>query len=391
MKKGHFGDFGGQYVSETLMPSLYELEEAYKKIVPSQEFQKQFKDIAKNYIGRETPLYFAEKLSEKLGKGKIFLKREDLCHTGAHKVNNTLGQCLLAKMMGKKRVIAETGAGQHGVATATLCALLGLDCEVYMGKEDVERQKLNVYRMELLGAKVIPVTAGSMTLKDAMNEALRDWVTNVQNTFYCIGTVAGPHPYPSIVRDFQSVIGKEVKKQIKAYGIEKPNYVVACVGGGSNAMGLFYPFAKDESVKMIGVEAAGHGVKTKQHAASICAGSKGVLHGNMTYLIQDNNGQILHTHSISAGLDYPGIGPEHAYYYNSGRADYVPVTDKEALKGFQLLCETEGIIPALESSHAIGYLPKLAKKLKKNDVVVVNLSGRGDKDMETVVKALGFE
>lgn len=385
-KKGHFGPFGGQYVSETLMPALGELEIAYKKIAQSKSFKKEFQQIAKDYIGRQTPLYFAQKLSKKLGL-RIYLKREDLCHTGAHKVNNTLGQCLLAKKMGKKRIIAETGAGQHGVATATLCAKLDLECEVYMGAEDIERQALNVQRMRLLGAKVIPVTSGSQTLKDALNEALRDWVSNVHSTFYCIGTVAGPHPYPTMVRDFQSIIGQETKQQLKKLGHTRPDYVVACIGGGSNAMGIFYPFVKDKKVRLIGVEAAGHGVKTKFHAASIGGGSMGVLHGNMTYLLQDKDGQITPTHSISAGLDYPGVGPEHAFYHHSKRAEYVSVTDKEALKSFQDLCEIEGIIPALESSHATAYLPKLAKRAKKNAIVVVNLSGRGDKDLHTVINA----
>lgn len=388
--KGHFGIFGGQYVSETLMPALAELEKSYDRIATSAAFKKEFAFLAKNYVGRPTPLYFAERLSKKLGKAKIFLKREDLCHTGAHKVNNTLGQCLLAKKMGKKRVIAETGAGQHGVATATMCALFDLKCEVYMGAEDVERQMLNVHRMKLLGATVHPVKSGTKTLKDAMNEALRDWVTNVRDTFYCIGTVAGPHPYPSMVRDFQSIIGVEVKKQLKSYGITRPDYLVACIGGGSNAMGLFHPFAKDPKVKIIGVEAGGLGLNTTQHAASLNAGSKGVLHGNMTYLLQDEFGQIIPTHSISAGLDYPGVGPEHAYYHETGRATYVTVTDDQALQGFQMLCQTEGIIPALESSHAVAYLPELCQRVKKNAVIVVNLSGRGDKDMNTVVKALGF-
>lgn len=383
-RKGHFGEFGGQYVSETLMPALAELELAYKKIAKSREFKKEFDFIAKNYIGRPTPLYFAEKLSQKYG-AKIFLKREDLCHTGAHKVNNTLGQCLLAKKMGKKRIIAETGAGQHGVATATLCAKLDLQCEVYMGAEDIERQAPNVDRMRLLGAKVIPVTSGSQTLKDALNEALRDWVTNVRTTFYCIGTVAGPHPYPIMVRDFQSVIGNEVKQQIKKFGINKPDILVACIGGGSNAMGLFYPFVKDSEVKLIGVEAAGLGVKTGKHAASISAGSIGVLHGNMTYLLQDKFGQIIPTHSVSAGLDYPGVGPEHAYFHQTGRAQYVSVTDAEALEAFHFLTRTEGIIPALESSHAIAYLPKLCRSEGKGKTIVVNLSGRGDKDLNTVM------
>lgn len=385
-KKGHIGEFGGKYVAETLMPALYELEEAYKNIASTKSFKSEFLDLAKNYIGRPTSLYEAVNLSRYLGGARIFFKREDLCHTGAHKVNNTLGQCLLAKKMGKPRVIAETGAGQHGVATATMCALLNLECEVYMGKEDVERQSLNVFRMKLLGAKVHAVESGTATLKDAMNEALRDWVTNVRNTFYCIGTVAGPHPYPKLVRDFQSIIGKETKKQLKKLGIERPNYLVACIGGGSNAMGLFYPFVDDQKVELIGVEAAGDGIKTGRHAASLSAGRVGVLHGNKTYLLQDREGQVQATHSISAGLDYPGVGPEHAFYKQIGRAKYVSVTDKQAMKGLELLSQTEGIIPALETAHAIGYLPKLAKKTKSSEVIVVNLSGRGDKDMGTVAK-----
>lgn len=385
--RSHFGEFGGQYVSETLMPALKELETAYRQFCSTSEFQNQFDDIAKNFIGRPTPLYLAEKLSQKFNQ-RIFLKREDLCHTGAHKVNNTLGQCLLAKLMGKKRIIAETGAGQHGVATATLCAKLDLDCEVYMGAEDVERQFLNVQRMKMLGAKVIPVTSGSQTLKDALNEALRDWVSNVRSTFYCIGTVAGPHPYPTMVRDFQSVIGLETRSQLRKLGINRPDYLVACIGGGSNAMGLFHPFSKDLDVKLIGVEAAGLGLKTKHHAASICGGSKGVLHGNMTYLVQDQKGQITPTHSISAGLDYPGVGPEHAFFHDAGRAQYVAVTDREALEGVKLLTRMEGIIPALESAHAIAFLPKLAGKIPNNSVIVVNLSGRGDKDMHTIIKEL---
>lgn len=387
--KGHFGRFGGQYVAETLMPALVELESAYLKIAKSKSFREEFNALAKDFIGRPTPLYFAQKLSQKLGL-RIFLKREDLCHTGAHKINNTLGQCLLALKMGKKRVIAETGAGQHGVATAAICAKLGLSCEVYMGAVDVARQALNVKRMELLGARVIPVHSGSKTLKDALNEALRDWVTNVCETFYCIGTVAGPHPYPVMVRDFQSVIGRETKVQLKKIGITRPDYLVACIGGGSNAMGLFYPFVKDASVKLIGVEAAGQGLKSGKHAASISAGSVGVLHGNMTYLLQDKNGQILETHSISAGLDYPGVGPEHAYYHDAKRATYVSVTDNEAIQAVTLLSRLEGIIPALESAHAIAYLAKLRRHMPKNPVVVVNLSGRGDKDMDTLVHRVKF-
>lgn len=388
-KNGHFGEFGGRYVSETLMPALRELEVAYKRHVRTKEFKKEFDQLAKDYIGRPTPLYFAKRLTQELGGGRIYLKREDLCHTGAHKVNNTLGQCLLAKKMGKPRVIAETGAGQHGVATATMCALLGLECEVYMGAEDIERQSLNVFRMKLLGAKVHSVESGTKTLKDAMNEALRDWVTNVRHTFYCIGTVAGPHPYPTIVRDFQSVIGTETKQQLSKLKL-KADYLLACIGGGSNAMGLFYPFVKDTKVKLIGLEAGGEGIHTKFHAASMSAGSVGVLHGNKTYLLQDKNGQVIPTHSISAGLDYPGVGPEHAQFKDTGRAQYFPVTDKEAMQGLELLCQTEGIIPALESAHAIGYLIKWAPKTSKNSVIVVNLSGRGDKDMVSIAKAKGI-
>lgn len=388
---GHFGQFGGRYVSETLMPALLELEAAYARIKKDKVFQRQFNHYARHYIGRPTPLYFARKLTEKLGGAKIYIKREDLCHTGAHKVNNTLGQCLMAKMMGKPRVIAETGAGQHGVATATMAALLDLKCEVFMGEEDVKRQSLNVFRMKLLGAKVHAVTSGSKTLKDAMNEALRDWVTNVRDTFYCIGTVAGPHPYPMMVRDFQSVIGRETKRQLKELGEKEPDYLVACIGGGSNAMGLFYPYLRQSHVKMIGVEAAGLGIKTSKKAASIGAGTVGVLHGNKTYLLQDKNGQIIETHSISAGLDYPGVGPEHAYFHETGRAQYVSVTDKEALQGFKMLCEIEGIIPALESAHAVAYLSKLVPQTSKDEVIVVNLSGRGDKDMNTVATAMGVK
>lgn len=388
-KKGHFGIFGGQYVAETLMPALLELEVAYQKISKDKSFQKEFDDYAKNYVGRPTPLYFAERLTKKFGKAKIYLKREDLCHTGAHKVNNTLGQCLLAKKMGKPRIIAETGAGQHGVATATMCALLDLKCEVYMGAEDVERQSLNVLRMKLMGATVHSVHSGTKTLKDAMNEALRDWVTNVRNTYYCIGTVAGPHPYPTLVRDFQSVIGIETKKQLKEYGEKNPDYILACVGGGSNAMGIFYPFVDDPKVKLIGLEAGGLGLKA--HASSLSYGKVGVLHGNKTYLLQNRDGQITGTHSISAGLDYPGVGPEHAFYKEIKRASYIPVTDKEALDGLKMLSQYEGIIPALESAHAVAYLNKLAPKTKKNEVIVVNISGRGDKDMITVAKIMGVK
>lgn len=390
-KSGHFGEFGGRYVAETLMPALIELEEAYKKFSKDKSFRKEFDEYARVYVGRPTPLYFAKRLTEKLRGAKIYLKREDLCHTGAHKINNTLGQCLMAKKMGKPRVIAETGAGQHGVATATMCALLGLQCEVFMGREDMHRQSLNVFRMRLLGAKVTEVTSGTQTLKDAMNEALRDWVTNVRTTFYCIGTVAGPHPYPMIVRDLQSIIGKETKRQLKKLGEKEPDYLVACIGGGSNAMGLFYPYVRNLSVKFIGVEAAGMGLQSNKHAASLIAGRVGILHGNKTYLLQDKDGQIKTTHSISAGLDYPGVGPEHALFKETGRCQYVSVTDREALEGFKVLSETEGIIPALESAHAVGYLFKLAGETKKNEVIVVNLSGRGDKDMNTVAEVMGVK
>ncbi|MBI2335543.1 MAG: tryptophan synthase subunit beta [Deltaproteobacteria bacterium] len=385
-KHGHFGEFGGKFVAETLMPALAELEAAYRRFSKDAAFKKTFADYARHYVGRPTPLYFAKNLSEHLKGPKIYLKREDLCHTGAHKVNNTLGQVLLAKRMGKKRVIAETGAGQHGVATATMCALLDIPCEVYMGEEDIHRQSLNVFRMKLLGAKVLSVTSGTRTLKDALNEALRDWITNIQTTYYCLGTVAGPHPYPVMVRDFQAVIGREVKKQLLQQEGRLPNALVACVGGGSNAMGIFYPFIKDTKVKFIGVEAAGLGLHTKQHAATLVKGEVGVLHGSKSYLLQDADGQILPTHSISAGLDYPGVGPEHSYLKQTGRAQYVAVTDDEAMEGFDLLTRLEGILPALESSHALGYLKKLAKQLDRRAVVVVNLSGRGDKDMGTVAE-----
>lgn len=390
-KRGHFGEFGGRYVAETLMPALLELETAYQKVSRDRRFHEEFDVLAKDYVGRPTPLYLAQRLSEKLGRGRIYLKREDLCHTGAHKINNTLGQCLLAKRMGKKRVIAETGAGQHGVATATMCALLGLACEVFMGHEDMLRQSLNVFRMRLLGATVTPVYSGTKTLKDAMNEALRDWVTNVRTTFYCIGTVAGPHPYPMIVREFQSVIGREVKSQLRSIGRKKPDWLVACIGGGSNALGLFAPFISDKGVRLVGVEAAGEGLRTGRHAASLIAGRIGVLHGNKTYLLQDRDGQIRPTHSISAGLDYPGVGPEHAYLKETKRCEYVSVTDREALGGLKELSETEGIIPALESAHAVAYLKKLARRMGKKDIVVVNLSGRGDKDMNTVAREMGVK
>ncbi len=390
-KQGHFDIFGGRYVAETLMPALFELEEAYAKIRKDPSFKKEFDDLAKSYIGRPTPLYYAKRLSEKLGKAKIYLKREDLCHTGAHKVNNTLGQILLARRMGKKRVIAETGAGQHGVATATLCALFGIPCEVYMGEEDVHRQSLNVFRMKLLGAKVIPVSSGSKTLKDALNEALRDWITNIQTTYYCIGSVTGPHPYPMIVRDFQSIIGKEARKQIIQIEKRLPDALVACVGGGSNAMGLFYPFIHDSKVKLLGVEAGGSGVKSGKHAATLLGGKIGVLHGSKSYLLQDREGQVIPTHSISAGLDYPGIGPEHSYLFETKRAEYHAITDKEAMEGFDLLTKYEGIIPALESAHAIGFLKRYVPKLAAGSIVIVNLSGRGDKDMGTVAEVKGVK
>ena len=388
-KKGHFGIFGGRYVPETLMPALLELEKAYEHYRRDREFREEYEYYLRQYVGRPNPLYFAEKLTRKLGGARIYLKREDLNHTGAHKVNNTIGQGLLAKRMGKKRVIAETGAGQHGVATATIAALFGMSCEVFMGEEDTRRQALNVFRMRLLGATVTPVTAGTATLKDAMNEAMRNWVTTIADTFYVIGTVAGPHPYPMMVRDFQAVIGKEVKKQHRKLEGRLPDYLVACVGGGSNALGLFYPFIKDKNVRMIGVEAAGNGIATGRHAAPLCAGSPGILHGNLTYLLQDKHGQITHAHSISAGLDYPGVGPEHSWMKDSGRAEYVSVTDTEALEGFKMLTQEEGIMPALESSHAIAYLMKLAPGLSKEKTIVVCLSGRGDKDIHTVADAMG--
>jgi tryptophan synthase beta chain len=388
---GHFGRFGGRYVSETLIPALLELEEAYNHYRNDKEFQEEFAYYLRQYVGRPNPLYFAQKLTEKLGGAKIYLKREDLNHTGAHKVNNTIGQGLLAKRMGKKRVIAETGAGQHGVASATVAALFGMECEVFMGEEDIRRQSLNVFRMKLLGAKVTPVTSGTATLKDAMNEALRHWVTYVDNTFYIIGTVAGPHPYPVMVRDFQAIIGDEARAQhLEAEG-KLPDYLVAAVGGGSNAIGLFHAFREDKDVKMVGVEAAGFGIESGKHAAPLCAGTVGVLHGNKTYLLQDQFGQIAHAHSISAGLDYPGVGPEHAYLKDSGRASYVSVTDDEALAAFQLLTREEGIIPALESSHAVAHAVRLAPTLSKEQTIVICLSGRGDKDIHTVADVMGVK
>ncbi len=375
---GHFGDYGGRYISETLMPAIIELEEFYKKIRKDNSFKKEFNYYLKNYVGRPSPLFYAKRLSD-IYKSEIYLKREDLNHTGAHKINNTIGQALLAVKMGKKRIIAETGAGQHGVATATVCALFDLECEIFMGKKDVERQEQNVFRMELLGAHVNSVESGSQTLKYAMNEALRDWIANVKNTYYMIGTVAGPHPYPQIVRDFQSVIGKEILKQIK----KLPDIMIACVGGGSNAMGMFYPFIKYDKVKMYGVEAGGLGIKTGMHAASISGGRPGVLHGNKTYLLQDEFGRIKNAHSIAAGLDYPGVGPEHSYFADKKRIIFDSVTDEEAVSAFQMLCKLEGIIPALESAHAIAYLEKIKSGIKGKSVII-NLSGRGDKDMHTV-------
>lgn len=383
-KNGHFGTYGGRYVSETLMPALLELEDAFNSYKNEPSFKKELNYYLKQYVGRENPLYYAERFSRHLGGAKIYLKREDLNHTGAHKINNTIGQILLAKRMGKSRIIAETGAGQHGVATATVAALFGLECVVYMGTEDIKRQSMNVFRMKLLGAHVRPVSSGSNTLKDAMNEALRDWITNVRTTFYIIGSVAGPHPYPVMVREFQKIIGEETKRQILAQENKLPNYLVACVGGGSNAIGIFYPFIQHKDVRMIGVEAAGLGLRSGEHSASVCAGKIGVLHGNKTYLLQDTHGQINLAHSIAAGLDYPGVGPEHSYLHDIKRVDYVSVTDKEALKGFETLTLTEGIMPALESAHAIAYVMKLSPKLKKNDVIIVNLSGRGDKDIHIV-------
>jgi tryptophan synthase beta chain len=387
---GHFGRYGGRFVAETLMQPLAELESMYRSLRDDPEFLTEFDEDLRHYVGRPSPLYLARRWSDRLDGARVYLKREDLNHTGAHKINNTVGQALLAKRMGKTRVIAETGAGQHGVATATVAARLGMECVVYMGSEDIERQAINVYRMKLLGAEVVPVTSGSKTLKDALNEALRDWVTNVDNTFYIIGTVAGPHPYPAMVRDFQAVIGREARAQMLEQAGRLPDVLVACVGGGSNAMGLFYPFLADRDVALYGVEAAGHGLSTGQHAAPLCAGRPGVLHGNRTYLMEDDDGQILPTHSISAGLDYPGVGPEHAWLKDSGRAQYVAVTDDEALRGFHDLTRTEGIMPALESSHALAYTAKLAPTLRRDQSIVVNLSGRGDKDIHTVAAREGI-
>lgn len=389
--KGHFGAFGGRFVSETLMDSLMTLEREYLRLKDDPEFQAAFdKDLA-DYVGRPSPLYFAERLTRETGGAQIWLKREDLNHTGAHKVNNTIGQALLASFLGKKRVIAETGAGQHGVATATVCARLGLECHVFMGSEDVKRQSLNVYRMKLLGATVHAVESGTKTLKDAMNDAMRDWVANVDETFYIIGTVAGPHPYPLLVRDFQSVIGRETRRQSLEKTGKLPDALVACVGGGSNAIGMFYPFLTDESVELYGVEAGGLGIETGQHAAPLCAGRPGVLHGNRTYLMEDENGQIAGTHSVSAGLDYPGVGPEHSWLKDIGRANYVSVTDEEALDGFRKLTRIEGIMPALESAHAVAYALKLAATMDKDQMLVINVSGRGDKDIHTIAQLDGIE
>jgi len=389
--RGYFGDYGGKFVPETLMPVLDELETAYGEAKRDPSFWAEFDSLSRDYSGRPTPLYFAERLTKHCGGAQIFLKREDLLHTGAHKMNNALGQGLLARRMKKQRIIAETGAGQHGVAAATICAKLGLDCIVYMGEEDVQRQTINVFRMKLLGAEVRPVSSGTRTLKDAINEAIRDWVTNVRNTYYLLGSVVGPHPYPSMVRDFQSIIGKEAREQILTKRNSLPDYIIACVGGGSNAIGIFHPFVNDKNVKLIGVEAAGRGIRTGKHAASLVAGTVGVLHGTKSYVLQDDAGQILGTHSISAGLDYPGVGPEHSYYKSTGRATYVAVDDKEALEAFQLLCRTEGIIPALEPAHAISYAAKMAGSLSKEQIIIVNLSGHGDKDMDIIVKALGVK
>ena len=389
--RGHFGPYGGVFVAETLSHALDELREAYERCRRDPAFMAEFHSELKHYVGRPSPVYHARRWSAMLGGAQIYLKREDLNHTGAHKINNTIGQALLARHMGKKRVIAETGAGMHGVASATVAARFGMKCVVYMGSEDIKRQAQNVYRMKLLGAEVVPVESGSKTLKDALNEAMRDWVTNVEDTFYILGTVAGPHPYPMMVRDFQSVIGEECKLQMPEMIGRQPDAVIACVGGGSNAMGIFYPYIKDEKVRLIGVEAAGEGLASGKHAASLCAGKPGVLHGNRTYLLQDANGQITETHSVSAGLDYPGVGPEHAWLKDQHRAEYVAITDDEALKAFSDLCHYEGIIPALESAHAVAYAVKIAPSMPKDKALLVNLSGRGDKDMQTVADRMGIK
>ena len=389
--RGHFGPYGGSFVAETLSHALAELNEAYAKYSHDPEFLDEFRYELKHFVGRPSPIYHAKRWSDQIGGAQIYFKREDLNHTGAHKINNVIGQALLAKRMGKPRIIAETGAGQHGVATATICARFGLECVIYMGSEDVKRQAQNVYRMKLLGATVVPVESGSKTLKDALNEAMRDWVTNIENTFYIIGTVAGPHPYPMMVRDFQSVIGEECLVQMPEMTGRQPDYVLACIGGGSNAMGIFYPYIDEKNVKLVGVEAAGEGIESGKHAASLSAGFAGVLHGNRTYLLQDANGQIIETHSVSAGLDYPGVGPEHAWLKDLGRAQYVSITDDEAIAAFHDTCRIEGIIPALESSHAIAYATKLAATLPKDQIILVNLSGRGDKDMHTVAERMGLD
>jgi tryptophan synthase beta chain len=388
---GHFGQFGGRYVAETLMPLILEVEKAYEAAKNDSAFWQEFDDLARDYVGRPSPLYFAQPTTEALGGAKIYMKRDELNHTGAHKINNCLGQILLARRMGKTRIIAETGAGQHGVATATVCARFGLPCTIFMGAKDIERQKPNVFRMKLLGAEVRPCTSGAGTLKDAMNDALRDWVANVEDTFYIIGTVAGPHPYPAMVRDFQSVIGTELKEQMMEKEGRLPDTLIASIGGGSNAMGLFAPFIKDEQVRLIGVEAAGHGIDTDKHAASLIGGKPGILHGNKTYLLQDADGQICEAHSISAGLDYPGIGPEHSFLKDSGRAEYVAITDNEALEGFKACTKYEGIIPALEPSHAFAHVMKIAPNLPSDHIIVMNMCGRGDKDIFTVAEALGFD
>lgn len=390
-KKGRFGRFGGQYVPETLMNALIELEEYYLKFMNDEDFRKELNYYLTQYAGRPSPLYFAKRMTEELGGGKVYLKREDLNHTGSHKINNVLGQVLMAKKMGKKRVIAETGAGQHGVATATAAALFNLECEIFMGVEDIERQSLNVFRMKMLGANVIPVSSGTGTLKDATNEALRNWAATVDTTFYVLGSVVGPHPYPSMVRDFQRIIGDEIKIQLQEIEGRLPDYLIACVGGGSNAMGMFYPFLENDGVKMFGIEAGGLGLDTGKHAASLTKGSIGVLHGMMSYFLQDEDGQILPVHSISAGLDYPGVGPQHAYLYETGRVEYETITDDEAVEGFKYLTKTEGIIPALESAHAVAYGLKLIPNTKKDEIIVINISGRGDKDVYTVAKYMGVK
>jgi tryptophan synthase beta chain len=387
-ERGYFGKFGGRFVPEVLMDNIDELEKAYTSFKKDKNFRKELDFLLKNYAGRPSPLYFAERLTEKIGGAKIYLKREDMMHTGAHKINNTLGQVLLAKRMGKERIIAETGAGQHGVATATACALLNLECHVYMGSVDVERQKMNVFRMELLGTEVIPVDTGSKTLKDAINAAIRDWVTNVETTYYCIGSVVGPHPYPMMVRDFQSIIGEESKRQMLEKENKLPDVITACVGGGSNAIGIFYPFIQENNVKMIGVEAGGLGLDTKKHAASLCKGGIGTLHGAMSYLLQDKEGQITETHSLAPGLDYPGVGPEHSYFKDQGMIEFTAVADEKALEAFNILCQVEGIIPALESSHALAHAIKIAPDMPRESIILVNLSGRGDKDLEIVEEIL---